>query len=204
EARKAGYETIFDITRERIKRAGEKILNQVQNDGGGVRNDGSGVRNDGSGVRNDGDLFSHSVLDTESQKSLDVGFRTFEIVEDTKQKIYQKSLEEMTQEDLLSFMSKPAIENNEEILYNLFVAEALPLSTKYETLIEHKLFLACNVAFVLGDVGSQELVEALREKKACEYITVYSPNISNDKFTLEIEGNISKLGIKPDKLRFRG
>ncbi|MGD9719171.1 MAG: site-specific DNA-methyltransferase, partial [Sulfurimonadaceae bacterium] len=42
EARKAGYETIFDITRERIKRAGEKILNQVQNDGGGVRNDGSG------------------------------------------------------------------------------------------------------------------------------------------------------------------
>jgi adenine-specific DNA-methyltransferase len=211
EARKAGYETIFDITRERIKRAGEKILNQVQNDGGGVRNDGGGVRNDDNGVRNDGrdvrndgGLFNHSVLDTESQKSLDVGFRTFEIVEDTKQKIYQKSLEEMTQEDLLSFMSKPAIENNEEILYNLFVAEALPLSTKYETLIEHKLFLACNVAFVLGDVDSQELVEALREKKECEYITVYSSNISNDKFTLEIEGNISKLGIKPDKLRFRG
>ena len=197
EARKAGYETIFDITCERIKRAGEKILNQVQNDKVGVQNDEVGVRNDGG-------LFGHSVLDTESQNTLDIGFRTFEIVEDTKQKIYQKSLEEMTQEDLLSFMSKPSIENSEEILYNLFVAENLPLSTKYETLIENKLFLAHNVAFVLGDINSDALVEALKEKKEVEYITVYSPAISNDKFTLEIESNISKLGIKSDKLRFRG
>jgi adenine-specific DNA-methyltransferase len=28
--------------------------------------------------------------------------------------------------------------------------------------------------------------------------------LNNDKFTLEIESNISKLDIKPDKLRFRG
>lgn len=192
-ARKAGYETIFDITKERIKRAGEKILNQVQNDENvQAQRDGllHSVRNDGNSGSNDG--------------GLDVGFRTFEVVEDTKQKIYQKSLEEMTQEDLLSFMSKPSIESHEEILYNLFVAENLPLSVKYETLIENKLYLASNVAFVLGDINSDALVEALKDKKECEYITVYSPAISDDKFTLEIESNISKLGIKPDKLRFRG
>jgi adenine-specific DNA-methyltransferase len=176
EARKAGYETIFDITCERIKRAGEKILNQVQNDGGLLQND--------------------SVLDT--------GFRTFEVVEDSKQKIYQKSLEEVSQEDLVAMMEKPDISSNEEILYNLFVAENLPLSVKYETLIENKLYFAHNVAFVLGDIDSDTLVEVLKEKKECEYITVYSPAISDDKFTLEIESNISKLGIKPDKLRFRG
>jgi len=209
EARKAGYETIFDITKERIKRAGEKIQNLVQDDENtkiqrdgllhSVRNDEKdGVCNDEKdGVRNDGDSGSNDG-------GLDVGFRTFEVVEDTKQKIYQKSLEEMTQEDLLSFMSKPSIENNEEILYNLFVAENLPLSVKYEILIENKLFLACNVAFVLGDITSDKLVEKLKEKKECEYITVYSPNISDDKFTLEIESNISKIGIKSDKLRFRG
>lgn len=179
EARKAGYETIFDITCERIKRAGDKIL--------------------GEQTAKDGLL--HSVRNDDG---LDVGFRTFEVVEDTKQKIYQKSLEEMTQEDLLSFMSKPSIENNEEILYNLFVAENLPLSVKYEMLIENKLYLASNVAFVLGDINSDALVEALKCKKECEYITVYSPAISDDKFTLEIESNISKLGIKSDKLRFRG
>ena len=176
EAKKAGYESIFDITCERIKRAGEKILNQVQNDDGLLQTD----------------------------KILDIGFRTFEVVEDTKQKIYQKSLEEMSQEDLLSFMSKPSIENNEEILYNLFVAETLPLSTKHQELIKDKLYLAANVAFILDDITSDELVDGLKGYKECEYITVYSPNISNDKFTLEIESNISKLGIKPDKLRFRG
>lgn len=169
EAKKAGYETIFDITQERIKRAGEKIV--------------------------EGDI---------TKQDLDIGFRTFEIVEDTKQKIYQKSLEEMTQEDLLTFTESKTIESNEEILFNLFVAEALPLSTKYEELICDKLYLASNVAFILGDISSDELVEALIDKKECEYITVYSPNISDDKFTLEIESNISKIGIKSDKLRFRG
>ncbi|WP_415397827.1 site-specific DNA-methyltransferase [Sulfurimonas sp. CS5] len=161
-ANEEGYETIFDITKARIDRAGERIVQG------------------------------------------DIGFRTFEIVEDQKQKIYQKSLEEVNQDDLVSMMEKPDIETSEEILYNLFVAETLPLSTKHEELIKDKLYLASNVAFILGDITSDELVVALKDKKECEYITVYSPNISNDKLTLEIESNISKLGIKPDKLRFRG
>ncbi len=67
EAKKAGYETIFDITKARIDKAGEQIAKG------------------------------------------DIGFRTFEIVEDQKQKIYQKSLEEVNQEDLLVMMEKPDI-----------------------------------------------------------------------------------------------
>ena len=169
EARKTGYKTIFDITKARIDKAGEKIVA--------------------------GDL---------TKQNLDIGFRTFEIVEDQKQKIYQKSLKEVSQDDLVAMMKKPDIQTYEEILYNLFVAEALALSTKHSELIKDKLYLASNVAFILGDITSDELVEALEDKKECEYITVYSPNISNDKFTLEIESNISKLGIKSDKLRFRG
>ncbi|MGM0518270.1 MAG: hypothetical protein ACQERD_01355 [Campylobacterota bacterium] len=121
-----------------------------------------------------------------------------------KQKIYQKSLEEISQEDLLAFSENKTIELNEEILYNLFVEEILPLSIKYSELISDKLYLANYVAFVLGEITSDELVDALQNYKECEYITVYSPNISNDKFTLEIESNISKHGIKSDKLRFRG
>jgi len=162
EAQKAGYKTIFDITQERINRAGSHISKG------------------------------------------DIGFRTFEIVEDQKQKIYQKSLEEVSQDDLIAMMEKSDIETNEDILYNLFIAEALPLTIKHQELIKDKLYLASNVAFILGDITSDELVDALKDKKECEYITVYSPNISDDKFTLELESNISKIGIKPDKLRFRG
>lgn len=125
-------------------------------------------------------------------------------MEDKKQKIYQKSMDEVEQADLIDLMNMPDIETNEEILYNLFVAEALPLSTKCEELIPNRLYIASNVAFVMGDIGVDELIDALKERKECEYITIYSPNISSDKFTLEIESNISKLGIKADKPRFRG
>ncbi|MFK5976954.1 MAG: site-specific DNA-methyltransferase [Sulfurovum sp.] len=168
EAKKAGYDTIFDITQERIKRAGEKIVK--------------------------GDI---------TLQDLDIGFRTFEIVEDTKQKIYQKSLEEMSQDDLLAF-TQNSIESNEDILYNLLVAENLPLNSKIETLIEDKLYMSENIAFVLSNISIDALIEKLKPKKALEYITIYSPNISDDKFTLELESAVSSIGIKSDKLRFRG
>ncbi|MEA2017879.1 MAG: site-specific DNA-methyltransferase, partial [Campylobacterota bacterium] len=129
--------------------------------------------------------------------------RTFEIVEDTKQKIYQKSLEDMTQDDLLAF-TKNTVESSEDILYNLLVADSLPLSAKIEELIKDKLYLALNVAFVLGDVAMNDLVEELKNKKELEYITIYSPNISDDKFTLELESAVSSIGIKTDKIKFRG
>jgi adenine-specific DNA-methyltransferase len=168
EAKKAGYKTIFDITQERIKRAGEKI-----------------------------------IKDDITKQNLDIGFRTFEIVEDEKQKIYQKSIEDMTQNDLLAFTTK-SIESSEDILYNLLVADNLPLNTKIKTLIKDKLYLASNVAFVLGDVTMGELIKNMKSCKELEYITIYSPNISDDKFTLELESAVASVGIKTDKIKFRG
>jgi adenine-specific DNA-methyltransferase len=168
EANKAEYNTIFDITQERIKSAGEKI-----------------------------------IKDAIINQGLDIGFRTFEIVEDEKQKIYQKPLEYMTQDDLLAFTNKN-IESSEDILYNLLVADSLPLSTKIQTLINDKLYLALNVAFVLGDIAIDDLLEKLKSCKELEYITIYSPNISDDKFTLELESAVSSIGIKTDKIKFRG
>jgi adenine-specific DNA-methyltransferase len=60
------------------------------------------------------------------------------------------------------------------------------------------------VAFVLGDIDINEMLEKLKSKKELEYITIYSPNISNDKFTLELESAVSSIGIKTDKIKFRG
>lgn len=134
----------------------------------------------------------------------DIGFRTFEIIEDAKQHIYQTPLEKATQGDMLELLESSTIDSNEDILYNLLVAEALPLSSTIETLVADKLYLASNVAFVLGDISIDTLIETLKDKKALEYITVYSPNISDDKFTLELESAVGSIGIKTDKLRFRG
>ena len=162
EAKKAGYESIFDITKERVNRAGENIAKG------------------------------------------DIGFRTFEIVEDTKQKLYQINLNDMTQEDLFSFSETKSIETPNEILYNLLVAENLPLSANITELISEKLYLCQNVAFILGSMGVDALVEKLKEHKELEYLSVYSPLVNDDKFTLELESAVGELGIKGEKLRFRG
>jgi len=107
------------------------------------------------------------------------------------------------QDDLLAF-TQNRVESSEDILYNLLVAESLPLSTKIKTLIEDKLHLASNVAFVLGDISINELITKLKPQKELEYITIYSPNISDDKFTLELESAVASIGIKTDKIKFRG
>ena len=186
EASRAGYNTIFDITQERIKRAGEKIIGEAK-----------------ASLPKEKTLLDTIGSEALASPKVDIGFRTFEIVEDNKQKIYQKSLENMTQDDLLEFIDND-IESEEEILYNLLVAESLPLNTKIETIIDKKLYLASNIAFVLGNLSIDELIEKLKSKKVIEYITIYSPNISDDKFTLELESAVGSLGIKGDKLRFRG
>jgi adenine-specific DNA-methyltransferase len=49
-----------------------------------------------------------------------------------------------------------------------------------------------------------DLTEKLKSKKLLEYITIYSPNIGNDKFTLELESAVASIGIKTDKIKFRG
>jgi len=168
EAKKAGYDTIFSITQERINRAGDKI-----------------------------------IKDDLTLQDLDIGFRTFEIVDDKQQKIYQKSLQSVTQDDLLAF-TENSVDSIEDILYNLLVAESLPLSSKIDTLIKDKLYFSLNSAFVLGDISIDELIDTLKIKKELEYITIYSPNINSDKFTLELESAVGNLGLKRDKLRFRG
>ena len=148
-----------------------------------------------------GELIKNNPL---SKQSIDTGFRVFEISEDRKQTLYNKSLEFVNQNELIGFMDNSNIASNVEILYNLFIIEGFPLNSNYKEIIKDKLFLAHNVAFILNDITSVELIEGLKDHKNCEYITIYGPNISDDKLILEIESNISTIGLKPDKLRFRG
>ena len=161
KAKEDGYKTIFDITMDRIRKAGDKI------------------------------------------QSGDVGFRTYAVVEDAKQKIYQKSLEEVAQEDLLK-LAENIGEGNKDILPNLLVAEGLFLDVQLQTLIEEKVFKAENYIFILQNVDIEELLSLLNKYNDVEYITVYSPNISSDRFTLELESAIASLGISSEKLKFRG
>lgn len=136
-------------------------------------------------------------------ENFDIGFRVFEVVEDEKQAIYKKSLEEVSQADL-TLLTMPQMEDIDTVLYNLLVAEALPLSTKINCLKENAFYIADNVAFIVGDIKLEEVSKLLAEHKKVEYITIYSPLVNDNKFSLEVGNELTRLGFSNDKLRFRG
>ncbi len=177
KAKEFGYDTIYDICAERVRRAGEKIKDELKS--------------------------QDKTLFDDEKEMLDTGFRAFEVVEDKKQVIYQKNLNEITQDELDIFI-EPEKEDMDTILYNLLIAENLILSTKIETIIEDCLYRADNVLFILKSLDIDKLADILKEIKNIEHITVYAPLVTSDKFTLELESIVNQLGYDTDKLKFRG
>jgi adenine-specific DNA-methyltransferase len=180
--------TIFEITAERLRRAGAKIeteqAEKVKAAGGLLPND-------------------HSVVDT--------GFRVFELVDDPEALILQKPLQQATQADVLALqtaIATPQPAQLPRILYNLLLAEGLPLTTPLRTVIDRHLYLADNVALIVQALPLDQLTDTLRslqsEGTPATYLTVYAPWITDDNFMLGIKTVAESLSYSEDKLRLRG
>jgi adenine-specific DNA-methyltransferase len=180
--------TIFEITAERLRRAGAKIeaaQAEKANTAGGL-------------------------LPTELAV-LDTGFRVFELVDDPEALILQKPLQQATQADVLSLqtaIATPQPAQLPRILYNLLLAEGLPLTTPLHSVIDQHLYLADNVALVVQAIALDTLTDTLRALQVADtpatYITVYAPWIADDNFMLGIKTVAESLGYSDDKLRLRG
>jgi adenine-specific DNA-methyltransferase len=162
--------TIFEITAERLRRAGQKI-------------------------------------DVES--AVDTGFRVFDIIEDTDALILQKPLSEVTQADLNIFIQHNTdSDNRERVLYNLLLSEGLPLTTVIKELIADTVYLADDVALILGAVDLTLLTDTLKalshSATPAVYLTVYAPWVRDDNFMLGLKTLAESLGFSSDKLRLRG
>ncbi|GAA8854570.1 site-specific DNA-methyltransferase [Helicobacter pylori] len=160
-ALKSPSPSIFDITEERIKRAGAKIQ--------------------------------------EACPYLDVGFRAFEIIDD---EMHDKNLNEANQKDLFAY-SNPKKRETQTILIKLLCCENLELTTPISCLIENALYLAKNTAFIVGDVEMSEVLESLKDK-GVEKISMYMPDISNDRLCLELGSNLLDLKLESGDLKIRG
>jgi adenine-specific DNA-methyltransferase len=169
--------TIFEITAERIRRAGAKLKAE------------------------------HPELDT--------GFRVFALADDPDALILQKPLADATQEDLATLqvtIATPQPEQLPRILYNLLLAEGLPLSTRIEPLLanEHPqaLYRADDVLFILKEVDTETLGAALQQLKAngnpIQHLSVYAPWVHDNNFLLGTKTLLETLGLSEDKLRLRG
>ncbi|MEW5887233.1 MAG: site-specific DNA-methyltransferase [Pseudomonadota bacterium] len=165
--------TIFEITAERIRRAGASLKAQ------------------------------HPTLDT--------GFRVFELADDPDALILQKPLVDATQDDIAALqatIATPQPSQLPRILYNLLLAEGLPLSTRIELLREQALYRAADVLFILEAVDTEDLRSLLALCKAegapIQHLSVYAPWVDDNNFLLGTKTLLESLGLSEDKLRLRG
>ncbi|MDO8252295.1 MAG: hypothetical protein Q7T78_21630, partial [Rhodoferax sp.] len=142
---------------------------------------------------------------------VDTGFRVFDLVDDPEALILQKPLQYASQADVLALqtaIATPQPAQLPRILYNLLLAEGLPLTTALRTVIDQQVYLAANVAFVVQAVPLNLLTDTLRalqqEAAPPAYLTVYAPWIADDNFMLGIKTMAETLGYSEDKLRLRG
>lgn len=193
--------TIFEITAERLRRAGAKIeaeqaakaqaasLQPAQLEGFAPEASIGSARTDG----------------------VDTGFRVFDLVDDPEALILQKPLQQATQADVLALqtaIATPQPAQLPRILYNLLLSESLPLTTPLHTIKDQHLYLAADVLLVVQTLPLDELTDTLRALQAqgtpATYLTVYAPWIADDNFMLGIKTMAETLGYSEDKLRLRG
>lgn len=180
--------TIFEITAERIRRAGAKI--EAEQTGRKVAAGG--------------------LLPSDAQ-AVDTGFRVFELVDDPEALILQKPLHEATQDDVQVFQTSIATPQPHQlprILHNLLLAEGLPLTTPVRPIKDQHLYQAADVLFIVQALPLAELTDTLRGLHAQatppQYLTVYAPWVSDSNFMLGIKTLAESLGFSEDKLRLRG
>jgi adenine-specific DNA-methyltransferase len=130
EAYKAGYKNICEIGKERIRRAGQKILNQDSQD-----------------KKDSQDLFNPENLANPKNPGLDIGFRVYRLDSSNMQDVYYKP-QDYAQASLDLFADNVKEDRNaEDLLTQIMLDWGLPLSLK----IERKTIAGKEVFAVAGD-----------------------------------------------------
>ena len=121
EAYKAGYKNICEIGKERIRRAGKKILTNVLSGEG--RADGTGY---GVGMDNYDEYFKAT-----GDKVLDIGFRVLKLDSSNMEDVYYTPQE--FDADLLFNENVKADRTSEDLLFQVMLDLGIELSAKIET-----------------------------------------------------------------------
>jgi adenine-specific DNA-methyltransferase len=145
EAYKAGYKTICDIGKERIRRAGDKIIAELK-----MRNDESKKKNDPQLSLTASNADNSELSSTHSE--LDIGFRVFKVDDSNMKDVYYSA--EETNQQMLSGLESNIKEDRTDmdLLYGCLLDWGLPLSLPHtsETLdgvtvhtVDNGAFIAC-------------------------------------------------------------
>jgi len=193
--------TIFEITAERLRRAGAKIEAEQAEKAKAAALLPAQLEG----------FSPETGTSSAPAAKFDTGFRVFDLVDDPDALILQKPLQQVSQADVLALqaaIATPQPAQLPRILYNLLLAEGLPLTTPIRTVMDQQVYMAANVAFVVRALPLDVLTDTLRalQQHAAPpaYLTVYAPWIADDNFMLGIKTMAETLGYSEDKLRLRG
>jgi adenine-specific DNA-methyltransferase len=180
--------TIFEITAERIRRAGARLQAEQA-----------------AKRQAQGELLADDL------PALDTGFRVFELVDDPLGLVHGQALQAATQDhvqQLQTSIATPQPADMQRVLSNLLLAEGLSLTTPIHTTVAEHLFVAADVALLLQALPLDALQEALQTLQAdgvsVRHLTVYAPWVQDDNLMLGLEALMDKLGLGKDSLRLRG
>lgn len=159
EAYKAGYKNICEIGKERIRRAGKKILEEQ------------------AAAESEGGLFAQ----TESKPKVDVGFRVLKLDSSNMQDVYYRP-EESSESTLFEDNIKPD-RTPEDLLFQVMLECNLPLSAKIETkIIAGKEVFSVNNGYLLAcfdaDINEDVIKEVAKMKPY--YFILRDSSLSSD------------------------
>ena len=159
EAYKAGFKNICEIGKERIRRAGKKILEEQ------------------AAAKSDGGLFTQS----ESRPKVDVGFRVLKLDSSNMQDVYYRP-EESSESTLFEDNIKPD-RTPEDLLFQVMLECNLPLSAKIETMkIAGKEVFNVNNGYLIAyfdtDVNEDLIKEVAKMKPY--YFILRDSSLSSD------------------------
>ena len=154
KAAKEGYKTICDIGKERIRRAGKKILRDIK--------------------KKENDLFS-------DDSSIDTGFRVLKLDTSNMQDVYYKP-EEFSENTLFEDNVKPG-RTSEDLLFQVMLECNLPLSARIEkkTIAGKEVFNVNNgylLACFDADVNETVITEVAKQKPY--YFIMRDKSLSSD------------------------
>lgn len=114
--------TIFEITAERLRRAGDKITN-----------------------------YNNKYTEPKDLQNLDTGFKIYEIDDDKYNSIYLKKMNEINQIELNNIDIEAPSEDSLTILTNLLLGSGVTLDTSIEVIIPDTLYKVDNKLFILNE-----------------------------------------------------
>ncbi len=173
EAYKAGYKNICEIGKERIRRAGKKLLEEQKNKAG--------------------DLFS------EGNSDLDVGFRVLKLDSSNMEKVYYRP-EDLSQDALAGLISNiKEGRTDEDLLFQVMLDLGVLLSSKIETeVINGKKVFNVNKGYLMAcfdENVDEDLITAVAKKEPT-YFVMRDSSLANDSVLVNFDQIFEKYSPK--------